>query len=131
MENVSPTSTPSAPRLYRSTTDKVIGGVCGGLAAYFKIDPVLVRLAFVVFALAGGASILLYIVLWIAVPVGDTVAPVTAVRGTETTAIVLIAIGALWLLANLGAFRFINWNIAWPLVLVVVGAALLLRGVKS
>lgn len=131
MENVSPTPTPTAPRLYRSTTDKVVGGVCGGLAAYFKIDPVLVRLAFVVFALAGGASVLLYIVLWIAVPAGDTGTPVAIVRGTETTAVVLIAIGALWLLANLGAFQFINWSIAWPLVLVALGAALLLRGVKS
>ena len=130
MDNVSPTPTPTAPRLYRSTTDRVVGGVCGGLAAYFKIDPVLVRLAFVVFGLAGGASVLLYIVLWIAVPAGDTGTPVTMARGTETTAVVLIAIGALWLLANLGAFQFINWNNAWPLALVALGAALLLRRVK-
>ncbi len=136
MENVSPTPTPAAPRLYRSTTDKVIGGVCGGLAAYFKIDPVLVRLAFVVFTLAGGASVLLYIVLWIAVPEGTTVAVVDTpsflgTRGSETTAVILIAIGALWLLANLGAFTWINWAVAWPLLLIVLGAALLFRGVKS
>src|SRR5512143_2160914 len=106
MENVSPTPTSTAPRLYRSTTDKVIGGVCGGLAAYFKIDPVLVRLAFVVFALAGGASIFLYVILWIAVPVGETASPITLTHGTETTALILIGIGVLWLLANLGAFRF-------------------------
>ncbi len=62
MENIRTT-----PRLYRSATDKAIAGVCGGLAHYFNIDPALVRLAFVVFALAGGASVLLYIVLWIAV----------------------------------------------------------------
>ena len=71
MENVSPT-TSTTPRLYRSATDKVVAGVCGGLASYFKIDPVIVRLAFVVFALVGGASVLLYIVLWIAVPIGET-----------------------------------------------------------
>lgn len=135
MENVSPTPTSAAPRLYRSTTDKVIGGVCGGLAAYFRIDPVLVRLAFVVFALAGGASVLLYIVLWIAVPVGEVVpigetATFMGMRGSETTAIVLIAIGALWLLANIGVFSFINWSLAWPLLLVALGAAMLLRGVK-
>lgn len=135
MENVSPTPTSTAPRLYRSTTDKVIGGVCGGLATYFRIDPVLVRLAFVVFALAGGASVLLYIVLWIAVPVGEVVpigetATFMGMRGSETTAIVLIAIGALWLLANIGVFSFINWSLAWPLLLVALGAAMLLRGVK-
>jgi hypothetical protein len=42
-------------------------------------------------------------------------------------ATVLIAIGALWLLANLGALTFINWRFAWPLVLIAAGAALLLR----
>lgn len=135
MENTSSAPTQAPARLYRSTTDKVIGGVCGGLAAYFRIDPVLVRLAFVVFALAGGASVLLYIVLWIAVPVGETV-PMTetatffGMRGSETTAIVLIAIGALWLLANIGVFNFINWSVLWPLLLVGLGAAMLLRGVK-
>lgn len=134
MENVPPTPG-RAPRLYRSTTDKVIGGVCGGLAAYFRVDPVVVRLAFVVFALAGGASVLLYIVLWIAVPTGETV-PVSetatfhGVRGSETTAVVLIAIGTLWLLANLGVFSFINWSLAWPLLLLLLGVAMLLRGAR-
>ena len=126
MDNVRTT-----PRLYRSVTDKAIAGVCGGLAHYFNIDPALVRLAFVVFALAGGASVLLYIVLWIAVPVGEgTPAVALGDRGHEMLATVLIAIGALWLLANFGAFTFINWRFAWPLVLVAAGAALLLRRVR-
>lgn len=55
-------------RLTRSTTDRMIAGVCGGLAEYFEIDPVLVRLAFVIFALAGGAGPLIYLVMWIIVP---------------------------------------------------------------
>jgi phage shock protein C len=126
MENIRTTQ-----RLYRSATDKAIAGVCGGLAHYFNIDPALVRLAFVVFALAGGASVLLYIVLWIAVPVGEgTPAVALGDRGHEMLATVLIAIGALWLLANLGAFTFINWRFAWPLVLVAAGVALLLRRVR-
>jgi len=123
MQNVS--TTPA--RLYRSATDKVIAGVCGGLASYFKIDPAIVRLAFLVFALAGGASILLYIVLWLAVPLGETTAVHVSTRSGEVTAIALISIGLVWLLANFGAFRFINWSIGWPLVLVAIGAALLLR----
>lgn len=121
--NVSATPT----RLYRSAHDKVIAGVCGGLAAYFKIDPAIVRLAFLVFALVGGASILLYIVLWVAVPLGDTSLAVAPRYSGETVAIGLIAVGAVWLLANFGAFRFINWSVGWPLVLVAVGVALLLR----
>jgi phage shock protein C len=126
MENVKTT-----PRLYRSATDKVIAGVCGGLAHYFSIDPAIVRLAFVMFALAGGASVLLYIVLWIAVPIGaGTPAIALGERGHEMLATVLIAVGALWLLANFGAFTFINWRFAWPLVLIAAGAALLLRRVR-
>ncbi|HYK97533.1 MAG TPA: PspC domain-containing protein [Candidatus Acidoferrales bacterium] len=119
------TSTPA--RLYRSANDKVIAGVCGGLASYFKIDPALVRLAFLVFALAGGASILLYLVLWVAVPLGETSAAAAPRYSGEVVAIGLIAVGGVWLLANFGAFRFINWSVGWPLVLVAVGVALLLR----
>ena len=126
MENVKTT-----PRLYRSATDKVIAGVCGGLAQYFSIDPAIVRLAFVVFALAGGASVLLYIVLWIAVPIGQgTPGVALSERGQEMLATALIAVGAIWLFANLGAFTFINWRFAWPLVLIAAGAALLLRRVR-
>ncbi len=128
MENVSPTANP--PRLYRSATDKVIGGVCGGLAAYFKIDPVIVRLAFLLFAVAGGSSVLLYIVLWIAVPVGETVPAASRGQAAEATALILIGVGTVWLLANFGVFRFINWNLAWPVLLIGLGVALLMRGVR-
>jgi len=128
MENTTTTSASSPPRLYRSTSDKVIAGVCGGLASYFRLDPALVRLAFVVFALAGGASVLLYIVLWIAVPAGAAAA-LSAVRpmNNEVVAMFLIGIGGVWLLANVGVLRFINWSFAWPLVLVALGIALLVR----
>ncbi len=57
-----------AKRLYKSTKDRMIAGVCGGLAEYFDIDPVIVRIVFVVFALAGGPGLLAYIILWIIVP---------------------------------------------------------------
>ncbi len=56
-------------RYYRSTTEKVFAGVCGGLAEYFAIDPLLVRLIFVILALAGGGGVLIYILLWIVTPV--------------------------------------------------------------
>ncbi len=55
-------------RLYRSYTDKMLGGVCGGLGEYFDIDPVLIRVLFVVAVLFGGGGILAYIILWIIVP---------------------------------------------------------------
>ena len=128
MENVTTNTTTSPPRLYRSTSDRAIAGVCGGLAHYFKIDPALVRILFLVFALAGGASILLYIVLWIAVPAdGGGKATSISHAGNETVAVVLISIGALWLLANIGAFSLIEWRFAWPLGLVALGVLLLAR----
>jgi len=55
-------------RLQRSRTEKMVGGVCGGLAEYFGIDPTIVRLLWVVIILLGGAGILLYIILWVIMP---------------------------------------------------------------
>jgi phage shock protein C len=55
-------------RFYRSITDKKIAGVSGGLAEYFEIDSLLVRLIFVILALAGGGGVLIYIILWIVTP---------------------------------------------------------------
>ena len=56
-------------RLYRSDTDKMIGGVCGGIAEYFTLDPTLVRLGFILLSLFTVFSGLpAYVVLWIVVP---------------------------------------------------------------
>lgn len=55
-------------RLTRSTHDRMIGGVCGGLGEYFGIDPTLVRIAFALSMFFGGTGIVLYIVLWLVMP---------------------------------------------------------------
>jgi phage shock protein PspC (stress-responsive transcriptional regulator) len=55
-------------RLYRSTKDKIIGGLCGGIAEYFSIDPVIVRLIVVILFLLSGWGFLAYIIGWIIVP---------------------------------------------------------------
>lgn len=55
-------------RLYRSSRDKKIAGVCGGLAEYFSIDSTIVRLIFILFLLLGGSAILVYLIMWIVVP---------------------------------------------------------------
>lgn len=55
-------------RLYRSRDNQMIAGVCAGLAEYFAIDPVIIRIAFVLLSFAHGLGILLYIVLWLLVP---------------------------------------------------------------
>ena len=55
-------------KLYRSKKNRVIAGVCGGIGEYFNVDPTLIRLAWILFVLAGGAGILAYIVAWIIIP---------------------------------------------------------------
>ena len=55
-------------RLYKSNTDKKIDGVCAGFANYFNIDPTLIRLAWVIFTLAGGCGLIAYIIAAIIMP---------------------------------------------------------------
>ena len=56
-------------RLYRSRKDKILGGVCGGIANYFEIDPVIVRLLWILLTLASfGIGIIVYIIAWIIIP---------------------------------------------------------------
>ena len=55
-------------KLYRSDTDKMIAGICGGLAEYFDVDPTIMRLIFVALSLMGGPGLILYIIMWIVVP---------------------------------------------------------------
>ena len=55
-------------RLYRTREGRVVAGVCTGIAAYFGIDPTLVRLAFALLTIFGGAGILIYLIAWIVMP---------------------------------------------------------------
>lgn len=55
--------------LYRSQTDRIIGGVCGGLAEYLRIDATIIRLLFVLFALGSGVGVIVYFILWVILPV--------------------------------------------------------------
>ncbi len=57
-------------RLTRSSRDRMIAGVCGGIADYFGIDPTLIRVIFVVLGLLAGPGLLLYLALWVVLPKG-------------------------------------------------------------
>lgn len=72
-------------RLYRDPDNSVLGGVAAGVAAYFGIDIVLTRILFIVFALIWGFSIVIYIILWIAMPVADTPAKKLEMKGKPVT----------------------------------------------
>jgi phage shock protein PspC (stress-responsive transcriptional regulator) len=75
----------SSRRLYRDPENSVIGGVCGGLGAYFNIDPLIFRILFIVLFFLGGASVLVYIILWIVLPKALTAAQKLEMRGEPVT----------------------------------------------
>ena len=132
-------------RLYRSRREKMIGGVAGGIAEYFEIDPVLVRISFVAAVFIQGIGLIAYILLWIIVPErpivpasvpnmpeGETTAayetPVQAASKSKTgsvVGIILIVLGGLFLLDNI--FPFFDFDNFWPLLLVGLGIALLIK----
>lgn len=69
-------------RLYRDPENKVLSGVCGGLGAYFNVDPVIFRIIFVLLAIGGfGTGVLVYFILWVATPSADTAAEKLEMRG--------------------------------------------------
>jgi phage shock protein PspC (stress-responsive transcriptional regulator) len=74
-----------AKRLYRETEDYHIGGVCGGLGAYFRVDPAIFRVLFLLLFFVGGTGIMAYLILWIALPAATTTAEKLAMRGEEVT----------------------------------------------
>lgn len=125
------TSLPEAPRvLRRSRRDRVIGGVCGGLGRYLGVDPVLLRVAFVVLAIAGGGGILLYLVSWILIPEEREGQPLGSERpsSVDTARLIvggaLIAIGTI-LLLNLSFPRL--GRFFWPLTLIAIGVAIVIE----
>lgn len=120
--------------LRRSRSDRVIAGVCGGLGRYLGIDPVLLRIAFVVLAIAGGGGILLYVVCWILIPEeqeGESLGS-TRPSNADTTRLViggvLIAIGTI-LLLNLSIPALGRYF--WPLAVIAVGVAIVIQASAS
>lgn len=116
---MSQTTQPKA--LVRRTDDKVVAGVASGLAAYLGVDPVLVRVGFVLAATVGGFGILAYIVLWVLTPEGDAgQAPVHGRRDAGFwVAIGLFVLAALAIADNVADRSFL-----WPIVLIAAGVAL-------
>jgi phage shock protein C len=126
---------PLQRRLYRSRTNRVFAGVCGGVAEYFGAEPTAVRLLAVVIALftALVPMILLYLVAAIIVPEqgagevspGDPTARIAASRGQGrlVLGVVFVGLGVLALANEL--FR-IDWQLLWPVGLILVGGGLVL-----
>jgi phage shock protein PspC (stress-responsive transcriptional regulator) len=75
----------SVKKMYRDTEKKVLGGVASGLAAFFGADITLIRLLFVVFSFIGGLGLILYIILWIALPQANTITEKMEMQGEPVT----------------------------------------------
>jgi phage shock protein C len=130
-------------KLYRNENAKEIGGVCAGLAEYFNADVTLIRVGFVLSALAGGAGFMLYIVLWIVVPkknpfanpvVDYTIPPapgdfVPVKKKVSNAAIVggtiLILMGAYLLLDQFDLIPYFEVHRFWPVIFIIIGLVLI------
>ncbi|HZY10502.1 MAG TPA: PspC domain-containing protein [Bacteroidota bacterium] len=121
-------------RLYKSRINRMIDGVCGGIAEYFEVDPTVVRILWVLITLLGGTGLFLYIAGMIIMPVNpDHIYPSSVStqanhRGNTRRfwGILLILLGALILLINFGWFAVfdwwsISWKVIFPIILIVLG----------
>jgi phage shock protein C len=122
--------------LRRSRDNRVIAGVCGGLGEYLGVDPVLLRIAFVVLAFTG-SGVLLYIIGWIIMPEAkggeipvthSTTAPPSADAIRLIVGGLFIALGAIVLLDNV-----FDWfsDLVWPSILITIGAAVIVYGARK
>jgi phage shock protein C len=118
-------------RLTRSQHDRMVGGVCSGLARAWQLDVTLVRLVFVLLALAGGTGLLLYLLLLILMPIEGSDAgtwepnPIPdSERQRRTTLLVgggLILMGAWLLLGHVPGLHWITLRNLAPLLLIALG----------
>jgi len=123
----------TAKRLMRSRDDRVVAGVCGGLGEYLGVDSVLIRIAALILVFAGGAGILLYLIGWIAMPEAPEkpagappTTPVERRSGAFVLGLVFVFLGILFLVDEIWS-DVLAWKYVWPIALIVVGAAILLR----
>ena len=146
-------------RLERSRTNRVISGVCGGIAEYLDIDATFVRVVMVILAFPFGVGVLIYFVLLFLMPNPGEATPFVRSAGVEQTPVdplnpvapaaprvtdpmvverrrngiglLLVAVGVVFLLGNVGAFRFIDWHYIWPLVLIALGVYLVAQRTRQ
>lgn len=128
-------------KLMLSNTNKVIGGVCGGLGEYFDVDPVFVRIVAVILGLAHGFGILAYLIAWIIMPkkpvvLDDnqnevTVEHVNAVKPIHASwrrywpGMILVGLGVIMLVREYG--YWFDWSEFWPVLLILMGLILIFR----
>ncbi|MFA5207900.1 MAG: PspC domain-containing protein, partial [Candidatus Paceibacterota bacterium] len=135
-------------KLYRSKTNRVIFGICGGLGEYFDIDPLVVRILFILLTFTGGSGIVIYLILAIMIPdsSGNKKSINEVISGTQEktqelaeeikknrdwivnikniVGLVILFIGLDILFEQIfdfNPFSIINWGIVWALIIVLIG----------
>jgi phage shock protein C len=141
-------------RIYRSESNRILGGVCGGLGEFLGINPIFIRIFFIIWTVLGEFSILVYLILWVVIPtqsasesgekfgteelgvrirqVVDEIRVMVHQPSSELityAGVGLIAWGFYYLLRRFG-FPWISWNFTpylWPALLIIAGAFVLIR----
>ena len=138
-------------KLYRSVSDRMVGGVCGGLGVFLRIDPIFIRLLFVLLLFGSDFGFILYLLLWILIPeegkaygfrdesfgtkiksMGDDIQGAVTQPHPQSGLIVgigLIVIGGLLFVdrLNLNWLDWFDFDILWPVLLIIGGITLLFR----
>lgn len=120
-------------KLFRSRTNSMLAGVCGGLGEYLNVDPTIFRVVAVLLIFADGIGILAYLIGWVIIPRRPEMeAEVVKSERSELNRLLpglaLILIGLIFLVNNL--IPWFKFGYLWPVVLIVLGVALLLKSRK-
>lgn len=146
-----------AKKLYRSKTDRIIFGVCGGLGEYFEVDPLILRILFILLTFTGGSGIIIYIILAILIPdandqksKGKSISDAQektqelaedikgngnwfkSVRNIIGLIIVFIGLDILFeQVFNINPFSFVNWSIVLALIIILIGLKVIFGNKKQ
>lgn len=120
-------------KIYRSRTNSMIAGVCGGLGEYLNVDPTILRVVAVLLIFADGIGLLAYLIGWVVIPrrpemEAEVVTSERSELGRLLPGLALILIGLIFLLNNL--IPWFDFSYLWPVILIVLGVALLLKAQK-
>jgi phage shock protein C len=139
-------------KLFRKPSAAMLGGVCAGLGEYFALDPMLIRVFIVLWAVTGGSAFLLYLVLWVVIPLEVDSAPMKLDERIKMVSqemsvvfqhpnaqliifagIGLIGMGAFFLIQQAGFpwLSWFRWDWIWPVILVLAGLFILFRALTK
>ncbi|HOG47631.1 MAG TPA: PspC domain-containing protein [Anaerolineae bacterium] len=129
-------------RLYRSRRERIVSGVAGGLGEYVGVDPVIIRLLFILVVLATGWGVLLYVIMLLVVPEEPEAMPgvlpaepryqrLDAHQRGLLLGGALVALGLLLLAREIGLWWWVELRRLWPVLLIAAGVALLIDRTRN